>query len=498
MKIQENLSNKNKAKTIILLLFVIIILALGGYFLMKKMSIKPAPINKETPQIKNDFKYYKIVNNIAYYKDKEIQGADILTFQELEDEWAKDKNSVYLEGQKQSYLDPETIKIFPTVYVADKTNVWVYGTRYHMKVIKTDADPATFSTIGRGYGKDKNNIYYFEQKIINADTQSFSLLFKTKYLSSGEFVSNWYAKDKNNAYYRSSLIPGADVKSFVSLGNSYAKDNYRVYYGETILENADTNTFILAEEYAKDKNHVFYGGEELKIEINPDSFTVLREGVIKDNKRVYFFDKFNDKYVLISNVDAPTFQYIGTCRSVERSSGFYFKDKNYVFIGDEPAYNIDVSTFEYFGDYLVVEGMPFSVSYARDKNSIYHSCGEILENADKATFVNLGDGYAKDKNNVWYLAGIIEEADAKTFKSLEGNYAKDKNHAYFDGSIIENADAASFTVVKEKVPEEDKGNEIFYAKDKNNIYSGNEIIKGVNPEKCVPESIKECEPNSDF
>lgn len=336
MKIQENLSNKNKAKTIILLLFIIIILALGGYFLMQKMSEKPAPINKETPQIKNNFKYYKIINNTAYYEDKEIQSVDILTFQELEDRWAKDKN------------------------------------------------------------------------------------------------------------------------------------------------------------------HVFYGGEELKIKIDPDSFTILREGVIKDNKRVYFFDKFNDKYVLISNVDAPTFQYIGICESVEKSLGFYFKDKNYVFIGDEPAYNIDVSTFEYFGNYLVVGGIPYSVSYAKDKNSIYHSCGEILEDADKITFINLGDGYAKDKNKVWYLAGIIEEADTKTFQALEGNYAKDKNHAYFDGSIIKNADAASFAVVKEKVPEEDKGNEIFYAKDKNNVYSGSEIVKGVNPEKCTPESIKECEPDSDF
>ena len=505
-----------KRLAVLLIVLVAIGVASGGYFLMRKKVLPQQTPQTETPssignnavdgngngetKANNPSKYYKVASSTVYYQNQEVVGADTSTFQELADRWAKDKSYVYWEGQKQRYLDPATAKVFPSVYVIDKAGVWVYGTGYYMTVDKTDADPSTFSVISHGYGKDSKSIYYFAQKIANADVLSFTILRGANYPSSEMLVSSWYAKDKNSVYYRSSVIPNADVQSFVFLGSEYAKDKNEVYYEGKTLANADADSFALADGYAKDKNHIFYGDKILNIEIDPASFMVVGGGAIRDNKRVYFRDYYEDKYNLASGVDAPTFQYVGTCASAEKSSGSYFKDKNRIFIQNfsegnpiNPVNSIDVLSFQYLGDYGVAEGMPYSVSYAKDKNVVYHSCGKILVSADVSTFSDLKDGYAKDKNKVWYLADIISGADVATFQSLGEGYTKDRARAYFAGSVIEKADAGTFIVVKENITADEYGS--VYAKDKNNVYSGTEVIEGANPENCTVESIKNCNPN---
>lgn len=429
------------------------------------------------------WEFYRIKNNAAYYRDKVMPRVDISTFQEIGNNWAKDKNHVYWEDQEQAYLDPVTVKVFPHFYVIDRSGVWLYGTGFHMKVIKMDADQATFSVISDGYGKDKNHIYYSDKIIVDADSESFVLLNKSTYPLEG--ISSWYAKDVNDAYYRSSAISGADIKSFIFVGGDYAKDKYNVYYQGKVLLNADPKTFEIVGNYTKDKNHVFNGSEVLSVEISPSSFSVVTDSVIKDNKHVYFYDYLKKEYNLLSNVDAPSFKLIGSCGSVEMSGAGYFKDNNNIFIGTKPIDLIDVSSFEYFGNYSVAYGMPYSVSYAKDKNNVYYSCGEILKNADLDTFKDLKDGYAKDKNNVWYLAKIVKQDNLTTFKSLGNGYAKNKSHIYFAGVVINVVDIATFEILKSKYGGS-------YSRDKNNVYNGGEIVQGINPKDCTNGSLAEC------
>lgn len=509
------LGNNLLANKISIFLFVLVVVSIasGAYFLTKKLIMEQLTSSQtetlsstnggeiEDINVVSDWEYYRVNNNVVYFQDMEIVGADAPTFQELGYMWAKDKNAVYQEGQKQAYLDPSTVKVFPDVYVTDKDGVWVYATGYYMRVDRTDADPATFSVIGYGYAKDKNNIYYFAQKIVNAELQSFTLLRGENYPSLEGLASDWYAKDKNNVYYRSVVIPDADVHTFVFLGNEYAKDNNKVYYEGKILENADANTFSLVDDgYAKDKSHVFYGDKMLTIEIEPASFEVVGGRAIKDSRRVYFQNYYEDRYDLATGVDALSFQHVGTCASVEISNGSYFKDKNHVFIQNFSAGNpvnsinqIDISSFQYLGNYSVAEGLPYSVSYSKDKSNVYYSCGEVLNNADVTSFTDLKDGYAKDKNKVWYLADVIDVADAITFQSIGEGYARDKTHVYFVGDFIENVDVATFTLVKGDVDINEYGS--VYAKDKNYVYSGGEIVEGVSPTSCTAESIKNCNPN---
>ena len=149
-------------------------------------------------------------NNIAYFQNREIVGADASTFQELGDRWAKDKNAVYQEGQKQTYLDSATVKVFPYVYVVDKAGVWVYGTGYYMRVDKTDADPVTFSVISHGYGKDKSHVYFAGAVMERADVATFALVKED--VATNEY-GTVYGKDKNRVYFGGEIIEGVSSAS---------------------------------------------------------------------------------------------------------------------------------------------------------------------------------------------------------------------------------------------------------------------------------------------
>ena len=91
-------------------------------------------------------------------------------------------------------------------------------------------DLQTFEILANeDYAKDKNNVYYYGQKVEGADSKSFTLISSK--------VSNLpYAKDENNVYFGNSVI-GADVKSFVIIDFNFSKDKKNIYsYGKKILE----------------------------------------------------------------------------------------------------------------------------------------------------------------------------------------------------------------------------------------------------------------------
>ena len=101
---------------------------------------------------------------------------------------------------------------------------------------------------------------------------------------------------------------------------------------------------------------------------------------------------------------------------------------------------------------------------------------------DLETFEVLGEGYSKDKNNVYYKMEIITAVDPKTFEILKYTtedgryypYSKDKNNVYYNREIITGADPATFEILKNSYFTIDD-----YFKDKNNVYHYNgEIIHG--------------------
>ncbi len=169
---------------------------------------------------------------------------------------------------------------------------------------------------------------------------------------------------------------------------------------------------------------VYFNDSLANIDIDANSFSSIDSDIIKDANIIYYRDYYNNNtYIPIKNIDPKTFEKVGTCASVEKSRGRYFKNKDHVFKEEysSAGYNIvpieyvDVSSFEFLGEFYAIDEVPYSTSYSKDKNNVYSSCGDILKDADTNSFSVLGNGYAKDNSRVWLNGKIIPEADPSDY-----------------------------------------------------------------------------------
>lgn len=112
---------------------------------------------------------------------------------------------------------------------------------------------------------------------------------------------------------------------------------------------------------------------------------------------------------------------------------------------------------------------------ATDAQSVIYA-GRVYKNADADTFESIGNGYYKDKTNVYFVSTIINGADASSFVLLSfpvgcnnpgPSYAKDKNFVYYAGNVIQGADSASFKLYCD--------NYELKIRDKNGTYSGGKL-----------------------
>ncbi len=119
----------------------------------------------------------------------------------------------------------------------------------------------------------------------------------------------------------------------------------------------------------------------------------------------------------------------------------YAKDKNNVYYRGAIIENADPLTFESLD--------PYFAYYSQDKQYVYYQ-GKVVKGADSATFEDLNLELSRDKNNVYYHDKIIENADTTTFEILNvaikkksggepsiirvSGYAKDKNNVYYLGN----------------------------------------------------------------
>ena len=150
--------------------------------------------------------YWKNENKI-YYRDKKIENADIMSFKVLNEDYAKDKNHIYRGSEaidsslSGKIKDPETFEFLP--------NGIIYATLY---------------------GKDKYNVYYIENKMINCFDTYYSIygvngINKDKV----EVMNKWFIKDDKNIYFKGEILEDADYNTFEVLPNGDGKDKNRSY-----------------------------------------------------------------------------------------------------------------------------------------------------------------------------------------------------------------------------------------------------------------------------
>ena len=200
----------------------------------------------------------------------------------------------------------------------------------------------------------------------------------------------------NKVYYNGEHVPSVKTGAFMSLSDHIGKDNRKVYWGVKIVKGADARTFELFSDdhFYRDKKRVYYLGQEIP-GADPATFKVF--------------------YV---NRDLPQFSYYAKDRH-----GAYYID-SFRTLRVKRIYTRSIDAFEGLDD-----------QYAIDKEYVYGR-GIKRENSAPRSLEELGHGYWKDKNNVYYDGKVLEGADAGSFLVIGGNmYATDIYNYFWNGNL---------------------------------------------------------------
>ena len=417
-------------------------------------------------------KYFKDKDNIYFLNDKDnkmefekLAGANLKTFEIIDDYFARDDKNVYFFNKKVIGVDAKTFEEVDYDIVKDKNGLHILidsnETEIKTKNLKADGiDLKTFKKLDNGYFKDKNNIYYGLSgnlyKIKNADLQTFEVL-NSPYSS-----SVYFAKDKNNVYYNGKKLDGIVPNDFEQIQSYFIKDKNGIY------------------KFEEDENEQDLKITPINAKIDFRNFKELDWKYFGDDKNIYYFDE--ESFKKVDKADINSFERIDFTA--------FFKDKNNVYYEGEKIDGIDMNSIE------VINGMCI-----KDKNSVFYE-GKKLRNISPNNF-NIFDGgisYDKilvDKNGAYKLLEnenqkdkIIpldsKNIDLKTLERIDSpmdssNYFKDKNGVYFlNGEKfvkINGADIDTFEVTMSGK----------YGKDRNNVYFEGKKMEGENPKKFEEE-----------
>ena len=280
---------------------------------------------------------YIINQDYVIYQEentRKIIKPDMASFAILGSGLAKDKNGIYYQG--------DLIKIDTTGFrvvdvIRDKQSdykeepIWrTYKKAFRGTKQINISDPATFESVSTCYFKDKNYLYYYDQKVEGADVATLQ-----KDLANEEFVS-----DKLNTYYQGKpfIYKGERVQQVSNLiykttthvlryNIGYDQERAEDYFVE-LPDYFDIPTLKrLNDFYLIDKNHLYYDknsyplrDKDLRVPIPKENLSKIKlfEDLVTDGNKLY-----NGKEPL-SGYDAATF-------GVVPGHYYYLYDKNGIY-----------------------------------------------------------------------------------------------------------------------------------------------------------------------
>jgi len=471
--------------------------------------------------------YFVDKNNIYYaYEDLEkIQGADKNSFEILSYYIAKDKNNVYYKGTKMENVDSASVKTFGNFIGKDKNRVFyitgnediedvdassfeIMGdTRYfrdknNIFVIKysndfpdgegfiklPNIDRNSFITLSEEIGKDKNGVYYIDEKINGINPNNIKVIEKigqdNYILQSGNnyyltFNSNegMYESKNNKIEAKKINNLNIDFSTFKYFGIlNYYKDKNSFYYhsdndlkkikSEIDVKSADK--VLELNDFVKDKNNLYYfsNGKINKINLNIDVNSLVffdnnsssYSSYIKDRNNVYFVDNKNGKVKIVKNADKNTFQIV---------NGNYGVDRKNVYYNGEKLDSVGIEGLKIFDDNYLKDNKNVYKIYTTDDGKTKIRTIKNL-NIDVASFEDIfKEAFYKDKNSVYYVDMTedkqelkkLEGADADTFEP--GIFSKDKNSVYVDKQRLEGVSPKGFEILD---------NDLDFIKDYKNVF----------------------------
>ena len=498
-----------------------------------------------------DDEYSKDKHNI-YYGGVTLSDVDMDTFQIImPNYYAKDKNSVYSRHKKIKGANPKTIKVLNIAYIKDDKTVF---SDFSFSNTLKNADVKSFEALGQYYGKDKNNVYLMGEKIKKADVKTFQVISEESFNHYSKDKNNvylgtyiiegadpktfeiikekpTYSKDKKYLYYSGKKIDeirdnlenmSAGVLDIIKNGNKiyangnsldienpenfkiikndyysnpniiYGKNNKNIYViignGQKIrskvIKDADINSFEIMEigAYSRDKNNIYFTySDVVKMkDVDKDSFTIGEHGFSYDKSSVYFYGKkidgispkgFKIVDLAVNSGEPVTFALLTDSKNLYKFI-YKFDDEEYNLKKTELVVitnvKVDAPSFELVKSY--------TGSYYKDKDSVFYydiNKNELrkVEGGDRNSFVEMDNFFAKDNKNVYYLGKQIRNISSEEFKFVGPDIFKNKNGVYFwknetgtgDYEIVSlNFDSASFDIANKDTSD--------YFKDKNGIY----------------------------
>ena len=302
-----------------------------------------------TDSLWHSFKKYKrpyvegyIINqDYVIYQEKnarKIIKPDMASFVRLDvSVFAKDKNGIYYQGDLIK-IDITGFRVVGVISHYDKPSdyweepIWrTYKQAFRGTKPIAISDPATFESVTICYFKDKNYLYYYDQKVEGADVATLQ-----KNLANGEFVS-----DKLNTYYKGKpfIYKGERVQQVsnniykttthvLRYNGGYDKEEKAEDYFVKLPDYFDIPTLRrLNDFYLIDKNHLYYDENSYPLE-NKD----LRVPIPKENlSKIKLFEIFVTDGNKLYREKEPLFGYDAATFGIVPGHYYYQYDKNGIY-----------------------------------------------------------------------------------------------------------------------------------------------------------------------
>ncbi|MGB0777408.1 MAG: DKNYY domain-containing protein [Flavobacteriaceae bacterium] len=205
----------------------------------------PVPVeNPETFEyLANSKKWAK--DSDHYYHIYKKQNVDFDSFKIINDFFTYDKDSIYVYLNKRlSGFDrqTDTIARINRFYIHDSQTVYYLNT-YSDTINQIKFDHILKTEQISGLHIRINDQIIYKEKVIKKgilDVASFETI--------GGLHNEKYSKDKNNVYFEDNIIPNADPLSFKVLGFKVGKDDNHVFFKTKIVENIDSQSFHAVSE----------------------------------------------------------------------------------------------------------------------------------------------------------------------------------------------------------------------------------------------------------
>ena len=258
-------------------------LAVAVLMMSAVAAFAQTPVTRTGPPVQNRTSLkYEVRSSKVYYGRVELRNADARTFTDLGYGYAKDKNNVYMNGNILQYVDPASFRLLSKY---SSQNDWNKpGTPVAPNVTPAPVGPGAHGAPGMPGG------YAPAGSGAPGGYAPAGPGVPGGHEHAGHQMYARYEVVGSTVYYNGVKVKGARASSFKDLGWGYAVDTFDVYYCGREIDASTTNFKVLAGGYAKNSFDVFYLGKEVK-GASPSSFKVLSNGYAKDSFDTYYKGK---------------------------------------------------------------------------------------------------------------------------------------------------------------------------------------------------------------